>query len=72
MTEEQYTIIYFRDVELNLKAFTAVINCESEIRGIAQRAYDVGYAAASNGEPRTELKQITQMVFVDCGELKHK
>jgi hypothetical protein len=55
MTEEQYANLYFRDVELNLVAFKRVLDCEEQIRALAQIAYDIGHSAASLGEPRTVI-----------------
>lgn len=61
MTEEQYKYLYFRDVELNLVAFKRVLDCEEQIRALAQIAYDIGYSAAQLGERRTLLDEWDKM-----------
>ena len=61
MTEREYTDLYFSEVELNRSAFKRVLDCEQEIRALAQIAYDIGFSAAKIGDDRTLLDDWEKM-----------
>jgi hypothetical protein len=61
VNEKQYTELYFRDLELNLVAFNRLLDCEQQIRALAQIAYDIGFNAAVLGETRTCLDDWEKM-----------
>ena len=58
MTEEQYAELYFREVQLNRKAFNAVISCGNDIRKLAQLAYDLGHNEGSAGLEKTTIVEL--------------
>ena len=61
MTEREYIDLYYRDLELNLVAFKRVLDCDQEIRAMAQIAYDMGFSAAKCGDTRTTLDDWDKM-----------